>query len=119
MPIEANVLEELKQALLKEKEELETNLSKIAKPINKEKGDYETSFDQIGDDEDDNASEVEEYSDNLAVENTLEKKLQDIIEALSEMENGTYGICKNCNEEIDIERLRANPSARTCIKCRK
>lgn len=117
MSIDEKTLSELKQALLKEKEELENNLSKIAKPVNKDTGDYETSFDQIGEDDDENATEVEQYSDNLAVEETLEKKLQDIIEALAEMEQGTYGICKNCNQEISLDRLRANPSARTCIKC--
>lgn len=117
MPIDQKIMDELKQMLLKEKEELENNLSRIAKPINKEKGDYEASFADLGDDPDDNAIEVEEYSDNLPVEKALEKKLQDVLAALSEMENGTYGICRNCNQEIDIERLKANPSARTCIKC--
>lgn len=118
MPIDQKNLEELKQALLKEKGELENNLARIAKPINKASGDYETSFEKLGEDQDENAIEVEEYSDNLPVEETLEKKLQNVIAALAEMENGTYGICKNCNQEISLERLKANPSARTCIKCR-
>ncbi len=118
MPIDQKTLEELKQALIKEKAELENNLSRIAKPVNKEKGDYETSFESLGDDSDDNAIEVEEYSDNLPIEETLEKKLQDVMSALLEIENGTYGICKNCNQEISIERLKANPSARTCIACK-
>jgi len=118
MPTDQKILEELKKSLLKEKEELESNLARIAKPINKEKGDYEASFDDLGDDPDDNAIEVEEYSDNLPVENALEKKLQDVLAALSEMKAGTYGVCKNCNQEISIDRLRANPSARTCIKCK-
>jgi DnaK suppressor protein len=118
MPIDPKTLEELKQALLKEKEELEKNLARIARPINKERGDYETSFNKLGDDQDENATEVEEYSDNLPIEEALENKLQDILAALSEMENETYGICKNCQQEISIERLRANPSARTCISCK-
>ncbi len=117
MSIEPQILEELKQALLKEKSGLESDLNRIAKPVDKAKGDYETAFSQIGEDEDENATEVEQYSENLAVEETLEKKLQDVLAALSEIENGTYGICQNCQEEIDIERLRANPSARTCLKC--
>jgi RNA polymerase-binding protein DksA len=118
MPIDQKTLEELKQSLLKEKEELESNLSRIAKPINKASGDYEASFEKLGEDQDENAIEVEEYSDNLPVEEALEKKLQDVIAALLEIENETYGICKNCNQEISVERLQANPSARTCIKCK-
>lgn len=115
--MDPKTLLELKEMLLKEKGELEENLLRIAKPIDKKEGDYETSFDDIGTDREDNATEVGEYTDNLSVEVTLEKRLQEIIDALSRMENGTYGFCENCNKEIDIERLRANPAAKTCIKC--
>lgn len=118
MTIDKKTLEELKSQLLKEKEELEKNIGRIARPVDKEEGDYETTFDDIGNDRDDNATEVDQYSDNLSVETTLEKKLQDVIDALERMENGTYGICENCQKEISIERLKANPSAKTCISCK-
>ena len=109
---------ELKTQLLQEKQELEGNLARIARPIDKKEGDYETTFDDIGSDRDDNATEVDQYSDNLSVETTLEKKLQDIIDALERMEKGTYGICENCQKEMSIERLRANPAATVCIECK-
>jgi len=117
MAIDPKILNELKEALLKEKAELEADLKRIAKPVDAPRGDYETSFDEVGTDREDNTTEVEEYADNLPVEMTLEKKLKDVIDALGKIEKGTYGICENCNQEIDIERLKANPSARTCIKC--
>ena len=53
----------------------------------------------------------------LPVEFALENKLKDVIAALKRIENGAYGICENCQKEISLERLRANPSAKTCIKC--
>jgi len=117
MALNKTTLKELKSALLKEKNALEQDLAKIARPVDKAMGDYETSFAEIGNDREDNTSEVEQYTDDLPVEITLEKKLKDVLEALEEMEQGTYGICKNCNQEISLERLRANPAARTCIKC--
>lgn len=117
MTIDKKIMEELKAALIKEKEELESNLGKIARPIDKKEGDYETSFEELGTDKDDNATEVDQYTQNLGVESTLEKKLQDIIEALEKMDKGTYGLCENCQKEIPLDRLRANPSARTCIAC--
>lgn len=111
-------IEEMKQALAKEKTELEENLSRIAKPVDRKEGDYETSFSDIGTDREDNATEVGEYSDNLSVEVTLEKRLQEIIEALERIDNGTYGFCENCGgKEIGTDRLRANPAAKTCIRC--
>ena len=118
MTIDPKILSEIKESLLAEKAELESNLNRIAKPVDTKTGDYETTFDEVGNDREDNTTEVEEYTDNLPVEMTLEKKLQDVLLALAKMDGGTYGICENCNQEIDIERLKVNPSAKTCIVCK-
>lgn len=116
MALSKELLSELQKKLLSEKESLKDELSRIAKPKTAP-GDYDTNFNEIGTDEDDNASEVEEYADNLALENNLEKQLRDINEALVRIANGSYGKCDNCDEEISIDRLRAYPAAKTCIKC--
>ncbi|MFA6159904.1 MAG: TraR/DksA C4-type zinc finger protein [Parcubacteria group bacterium] len=117
MALDQKTLDELKAMLLREKEDLEKNLGRIAKPINKEEGDYETSFEELGTDKDDNATEVDQYSQNLSVENSLEKQLQDVLDALEKMEKGTYGKCENCDKDVPLERLRVNPSARVCLDC--
>lgn len=116
MNIQPETLKELKEKLLTEKAHFEEELSRIAKPTSAE-GDYQTSFSEIGTDEDENASEVEEYTDNLAVTTNLEKQLKEISEALERMENGTYGICENCSKEIPLERLRVYPAAKRCLDC--
>ena len=41
-----------------------------------------------------------------------------IRKSLHDIENGTYGICEMCEEEISIKRLEARPVARHCIKCK-
>jgi RNA polymerase-binding protein DksA len=115
--IDPKILEELENALVKEKEELERDLGKIAKPVNAPAGDYETSFDDIGSGKEDNATEVDQYTQNLSVETTLEKKLQEVIAALGRMKDGTYGKCSNCGKDIPVERLKANPSATVCLDC--
>lgn len=38
--------------------------------------------------------------------------------SLNDIENGTYGICEICEEEISVKRLEARPVARQCIKCK-
>lgn len=69
--LDNKVIEELKQELLNEKKKLEEELGLIAK---KEEGDeYETKFEDLGRNEEDNAEEVEEYSNKLDVTETLEK----------------------------------------------
>ena len=117
MVIDEKILSELEQQLLGEKEKLEGSLARIAKPVNKKDGDYETSFDELGDDREDNATEVDVYSGNVSVETSLETQLQDVIDALERIKAGTYGKCSNCGKEISVERLRANPAAKTCINC--
>lgn len=37
--------------------------------------------------------------------------------ALDRIAAGTYGLCIECGEEIDVERLRAEPAAARCIDC--
>lgn len=47
-----------------------------------------------------------------------DKYLQQIDSALEKIKNGTYGICRICNEEISEERLKAVPTTSVCIKCK-
>lgn len=116
MTLDPNIIIQLKEKLLEEKSRIQGELARIAKPTT-EAGDYNTNFNEIGTDEDANATEVEEYADNLALETNLEKQLKEIFESLEKIENGTYGKCENCQGDISIERLMAYPSAKTCIKC--
>lgn len=45
------------------------------------------------------------------------KMLMDIEDALSKIESGKYGKCDKCTKDISIERLKAIPFAKLCIKC--
>ena len=44
--------------------------------------------------------------------------LEDIDEALRNIDKGRYGICQQCGGEISGERLDAVPYARLCVKCK-
>jgi RNA polymerase-binding transcription factor DksA len=43
---------------------------------------------------------------------------EDIVLALERIENGVYGLCVRCGNEISEDRLIALPYAGTCIDCR-
>jgi RNA polymerase-binding protein DksA len=45
------------------------------------------------------------------------RELRDVEAALGRIAEGTYGECIECGTEIDVARLRANPSALRCIAC--
>jgi DnaK suppressor protein len=38
--------------------------------------------------------------------------------SLEDIEEGVYGICESCGEDIAIERLKARPVTRHCIRCK-
>lgn len=57
----------------------------------------------------------ESMLENAAETNVLEHRYADVLRALTKIETGTYGICEISGEPIEIERLQADPSARTCI----
>ena len=44
--------------------------------------------------------------------------IQKIDHSIQKIENGTYGICVMCEEDIGIERLKARPVADLCIDCK-
>ncbi|MBG0776695.1 MAG: RNA polymerase-binding protein DksA [Desulfovibrionaceae bacterium] len=48
-------------------------------------------------------------------ERRLIKKIQD---ALGRLEDGTYGICEECGEDIGVPRLKARPVTKLCINCK-
>ena len=44
--------------------------------------------------------------------------LRKIERTLEDIENGDYGRCDNCEEDINVKRLKARPTARYCIDCK-
>ena len=44
-------------------------------------------------------------------------ELQRLDSARLRIEEGSYGTCIDCGQDIGFERLRANPAAERCIKC--
>ena len=111
--------EHFKAKLESEKHLLEKEMSEIGRKNPDQKGDWEplpTNRDVSGADENLAADAIEEYEDNAAIMETLEVRYNDIKSGLDKIKHGTYGVCQVCGEEIEIERLEANPSARTCMK---
>lgn len=67
----------------------------------------------------DQASGNNEVHIQLKLKQTDAKILQAIEEALWRMEQGTYGACRDCGEEIAAARLNAIPWTRVCITCKE
>jgi DnaK suppressor protein len=49
-------------------------------------------------------------------EKTFLKKIQ---RALEKIEDGSFGLCEECEQPISIKRLEARPEAPLCIRCKE
>jgi len=54
----------------------------------------------------------------LRIRDRESKLIKKIKKALDRIENGTFGICEACGEDISIERLTARPVTTQCIECK-
>ena len=54
----------------------------------------------------------------LRIRDREHKLIKKIKKALLRIENGNFGICESCEEDISIERLHARPVASRCIECK-
>jgi DnaK suppressor protein len=54
----------------------------------------------------------------LRIRDRERKLIVKIQEALRRLDDGDYGICESCGEEISIARLKARPVTTFCIDCK-
>jgi len=54
----------------------------------------------------------------LRIRDRERKLITKIDEALGRIEDGSYGKCEECDQDIGIERLRARPVTTLCIDCK-
>ena len=66
-------------------------------------------------DPNDLADKFESLATDEGIVGALEVRWSTIKRALKKIEEGTYGVCEISGENIETERLDANPAARTCI----
>ncbi len=53
----------------------------------------------------------------ISLQEMRNRERQLIDDALDSLEEGTYGMCADCGEEISEKRLHALPFARLCVEC--
>jgi DnaK suppressor protein len=106
------VNKEMKGILLKMKEDTLREINKAMKSgsdvqVSEPSGDI---YDQ--------ASSERDRELGLILGDREREKLRNIDDALLRIEEGEYGICEECEEDIPIGRLKVVPFARFCVKCK-
>lgn len=102
-------LDKAKQNLLQLKDEYETRIDKIENHIQNPQDDLNEHWED----------QAISYRQNDMRKNLMGEAHQSLIyveSALSHIENGTYGECEVCGEQIEEQRLEALPYATLCMK---
>lgn len=111
--------EYFKKRLEKELKTLETELKSVGHVNPDNPKDWEANAAKDADvnasDLADIADNIEGYESNTAILKQLEVQYNDVKAALEKIKKGTYGVCQIGGEQIEKERLEANPAARTCL----
>lgn len=109
-----------KEKLLKEKELITRELQGVGvQKGTKNPDDWEATpsdMDTLRADANEVADRIGSYEGNNAIVQDLEAQLSSIDKALEKISSNIYGVCEVCGEEIEEDRLEANPSATTCKK---
>jgi RNA polymerase-binding protein DksA len=100
---------ELKTILEKQRMQLQAELAEDGTPPAEGMG-YSTHP------ADDGTVAFEQAAD-LAMRENARRMLYQVERALFRIEEGTYGICRQCGDKIDPARLKAIPYTRYCLHC--
>lgn len=108
-----------KTKLEEEKALLEKELASVGRrnpdnPADWEATQGETNVDTA--DRNEVADGLEQYEEHSAILKELETRYNHVLGALKRIDAGTYGTCVIGGEEIEHDRLEANPAAQTCKK---
>ncbi len=96
------------------KVELESRLQAMQKRLSSIKRDVTQSHSG------DSAEQAQERENDEVVDaigNETAQSIRDIQAALTRIEDGTYGQCEACGEDIGQGRLEAIPEATRCVNC--
>lgn len=99
--------ESVRKLLLRKKDELANRVDAI----------HDHARNPLDADSAEQAAQLGNVEVKVALENEAMQELVEIRSALQRLEQGEYGICASCGEEISWERLEARPACTECVEC--
>jgi len=111
------LLDQLRQKLLTELEEITSILKERADKDAAIFGNYIAKADDPGNETEDEVARFEALDQNNDVVQQMELRLKAVSDALKRLSGTAFGLCVDCGKEIIEARLLANPAATHCIHC--
>lgn len=103
-------LSDIKQEFLAKKASLEEQLKLLSQ---------EKVSDTQTQDPGDQASTSTMETLNSSLQDSVRTEYEGVLQALNKIDEGTYGICSDCNLPISERRLKLNPNASRCLACQE
>jgi RNA polymerase-binding protein DksA len=116
--LDAALLQELRQALLAMKSEAAAAVEARLHGQGEHRRDEAALPRHAEETDDDAAAETQRQADVTHLARTA-TALHEIESALARIDAGDYGLCVDCDEPIDLRRLRAHPAALRCARCQQ
>jgi DnaK suppressor protein len=103
----------LSERLTELRDEYESTMSEITE-LQRER-----LTDSAGDDQADTGTKTFEREQEMTLAANLLERVTQVERALDRLEEGNYGWCERCGNQIPVERLAAFPSATLCVTCKQ
>lgn len=110
-------LKQLRQLLITERARLTDEIKSIARDASTSPRDASGDLSAYTVHMADMAGDTYERELSMNIVSSEQEILYQIDDAFKRLDDGSYGICEQCNEPIAMSRLKAVPYASMCINC--
>jgi RNA polymerase-binding transcription factor len=107
----------IRSALQSRRDELRTEHRQMMAELNELQRGRLT--DAAGDDQADTGTKTFEREQEISLANGILDRISQVDRALERVDEGGYGWCERCGNQIPVERLAAFPSATLCVTCKQ
>ncbi len=107
-------LDNARIVLVAERDKLIHQLAELGSDEN---GDLRSDLD-FGEGFADAAAVTSERTEVIGIVETLKHQLDDVNEAFTKIDDGSYGTCHSCGKEIGAARMEARPFSLYCVDCK-
>ncbi|PIQ83321.1 MAG: hypothetical protein COV75_08140 [Candidatus Omnitrophica bacterium CG11_big_fil_rev_8_21_14_0_20_63_9] len=119
MPINKDQLKQFRQLLITERAKLAGEIKNIAQETSKSPREASGDLSAYTVHMADMAADTYERELSMNIVSSEQELLYQIDDALKRLDEGSFGVCQQCNEPITMSRLKAVPYASHCITCQR
>ena len=119
MSLNKDQIKQLRQLLITERAKLAEEIKSIARDASTSPRDASGDLSAYTVHMADMAADTYDRELSMNIASSEQQMLYEIDDALKRLDDGSYGVCQQCNQPIAMSRLKAVPSASLCIECQR